>query len=404
MPPSPRPSGGGARGPEGPPHPPPPSLSGPRADGGRPKKRRPRTPPEEAAAPGMRGHHGRCRRPHALPAAGQRRTGGTQDGANGAALSEAGPGRTGARTRAGGFPPPPPPPPRRTDPLAADRTAPDARGRPATFTARVYPGGARRRQRMAGRRPTGRGGGPPTTPPPPAWEPQERPSAPPVPRGRPPSPRRDRDAGGGGGCGWTCTPRAPAPPAACSRGGRGRQASPHQRAGATRGPSLGEAHGGAPEQYGGRAPHDPPMTTAHSGRAEGGFRSAGAPGGAVHGPLLIPPHPGAAPRPRPHAHAGGECADGTRGAKMGYRGPPARGGAGRPRRDPPPPHPPHRPASRGGPGPHPPRQGGWSPLPPPERGAGARPAPPPQPPAPTGTAENKRARANAPERRTDCAQ
>ena len=44
---------------------------------------------------------------------------------------------------------------------------------------------------------------------------------------------------------------------------------------------------------------------------------------------------------------------------MGYRGPPPRWGAGRPRRDPPP-HPPHRPASRGGPGPHPPRQGGWS--------------------------------------------
>ena len=42
--------------------------------------------------------------------------------------------------------------------------------------------------------------------------------------------------------------------------------------------------------------------------------------------------------------------------------------------------------------------------PPPERGAGARPAPPPQPPAPTGAAENKRARANAPGRRTDRAQ
>ena len=39
--------------------------------------------------------------------------------------------------------------------------------------------------------------------------------------------------------------------------------------------------------------------------------------------------------------------------------------------------------------------------PPPERGAGARPTPPPQPPAPRGAAENKRARANAPGRRTD---
>ena len=67
----------------------------------------------------------------------------------------------------------------------------------------------------------------------------------------------------------------------------------------------------------------------------------------------------------------------------------------------PPPHPPHRPARRGGAGHHPPRQGGWSPLPPPERGAGAQPAPPPRPPAPTGTAGSKRARANAPGRRTD---
>ena len=52
-------------------------------------------------------------RPHApaLLTAGRRQTGCAQDGANGAAPSEAGLGRTGARTRAGGFPPPPPPPP-----------------------------------------------------------------------------------------------------------------------------------------------------------------------------------------------------------------------------------------------------------------------------------------------------
>ena len=190
-------------------------------------------------------------------------------------------------------PPLPQPPPRRTGPSAADGTAPAARGRPATPTARVYPRGARRRQRMAGQRPTGRGGGGSAHPPPPplplqAWEPQERPSAPPEPRGRPP-PQKGPRRRGGGESGWTCTPRAPAPPAACSRGGRGRRASPHQRAGATRAPSLGGAHGGAPEQYGGRALHDPPVTTAHSGRAEVGFRSAGAPGGAVHGPPLPPP-------------------------------------------------------------------------------------------------------------------
>ena len=80
------------------------------------------------------------------------------------------PGEDEGANQGGGVPPPPP---RRTDPLAADRTAPDARGRPATPTARVYPGGAPRRQRMAGRRPTGRGGGgaappnpPPRSPPP----------------------------------------------------------------------------------------------------------------------------------------------------------------------------------------------------------------------------------------------
>ena len=207
MPPPPRPSGGGARGPEGPPPPPPPSLPGPRADRGGPRKRRPRTPPEEAAAPGVRGHHGRGRRPHALPAAGRRRTGGAQDGTNGAALSEAGPGKTGARTRAGGFPPPPPPPPRRTDPLAADRTAPNARGRPATPTARVYPGGARRRQRMAGRRPTGRGGGgggPPTPPPAPPLQLGSHRSDHPPPRSRGGAPLPQKGPRRGErGCGWT---------------------------------------------------------------------------------------------------------------------------------------------------------------------------------------------------------
>ena len=225
MPPPPRPSGRGAKGPEGPPHsPPPPSHSGPRAGGGRPKKRRPGTPPEEAAAPGVRGHHGRGRRPHALPAAGRRRTDGAQDSANGAALSEAGPGKTGARTRAGGSPPPPPPP-RRTDPLAANQATPDARGRPATPSARVYPGEARRRRRMAGRRPTGRRAGEAATPPllpprspPPAWKPQERPSAPSEPRGRPPSPRRDHDAGGGDAAGPAH--RAPQRPQPLPRGSR----------------------------------------------------------------------------------------------------------------------------------------------------------------------------------------
>ena len=157
-----------------PPTPPPPSPSGPRADGGRPKRRRPRTPPRMGrctrgeGAPRPR-QAPPVNRPHApaLPAADRRRTGGAQDGTNGAAPSGAGLGKAGARTRVGGSPPPFPPP-RRTDPLAADRAAPDARGRPATLTARVYPGGGRRRQQMAGQHPTGRGGGGRQSSPPPA--------------------------------------------------------------------------------------------------------------------------------------------------------------------------------------------------------------------------------------------
>ena len=117
---------------------------------------------------------------------------------------------------------------------------------------------------------------------------------------------------------------------------------------------------------------------------------------------------GAAPRPRPNAHAGGECADDGRGGRVGNRGPPPRGGAGGPRRDPHPPAP-RRPGGCGGAGPRPLEAEGMIPPPPgetaaPVRGAGARPAPPPQPPAPTGTAGSKRTRANAPGRRTDCAQ
>ena len=130
---------------------------------------------------------------------------------------------------------------------------------------------------------------------------------------------------------------------------------------------AGREGGNAPEQYRGRTPHDPPVTTAPSGRAEGGYRSAGAPGGAVHGPPLTPPHPGAAPRPRPHAHAGGECADDARGARMEYRRPPPSRGGREAAARPPPPHPPRRPASRGGPGPDPPGQGGLVPPPRPRK-------------------------------------
>ena len=145
-----------------------------------------------------------------------------------------------------------------------------------------------------------------------------------------------------------------------------------------------------------------PLPQPTQGGQRGGSGLQRPPGERYTGRPSPPSHPGAALRPRPQPHAGRECTDDTRGARIEYRRPPPRRGAGRPRRDPPP-LPPHLPASRRGPGPHPPRQGGWAPFPP-ERGAGARPAPPPQPPAPTGAAENKRARANAPGRRTDRAQ
>ena len=119
------------------------------------------------------------------------------------------------------------------------------------------------------------------------------------------------------------------------------------------------------------------MTTAHSGRAKGGFRSAGAPGGAVHGPPLTPPRPGAAPRPRPHAHAGRGCADDTRGAGIEYRRPPPRRGSGRPRSDPPPPpHPPTGPQAAGAPAPTPRGRGDG---PPPRPREGPERDPPPRP-------------------------
>ena len=167
--------------------------------------------------------------------------------------------------------------------------------------------------------------------------------------------------------------------------------------------ALGRRTAAHQNSMGAASPLTPPMTIAHSGRAEGGYRSEGAPGGAVHGPPLIPPPPGR-PQDTDRTRTPGESALTTRGGPgFGTAGRPPEGEQGG-RDATPPPHPLHRPASRGGAGPHPPRQGGWSPLPPPERGAGARPAPPPQPPAPTGTAESKQARADAPGRRTDRAQ
>ena len=200
---------------------PPPSHSGPRADGGRPKKRRPRTPSEEAPASGVRGHHGRGRSPHALPAAGRRRTGSAQDGANGAALSEAGPGKTGARTRAGGFPPPPPAALTHWR-LTRPRQTPAAARQPPRHE--YTPGGHAGDNRWQADARRG-GGRPPPRSPPPAWEPQERPSAPPEPSGRaPPPPEGTATRGGGGGdaAGPAPAPQRPQLPAPAGVAAAGR--------------------------------------------------------------------------------------------------------------------------------------------------------------------------------------
>ena len=180
---------------------------------------------------------------------------------------------------------------------------------------------------------SGRGGGPPSPPPPhpPQMGSHRRGPPPPQGRGGAPPPKRNGDA-------VRATAAGPAP------------ANPHRRAGATR----------TTEQEGGRAPHDPPVTTAHSEVTEGGFRSAGAPGGAVHGPPLTLPTPG--------QHFSPDRTRAPEGSAPATRRGPERSTAGRrPEREQggrgatPPLPPPNQPASRGGPDPHPPRQGGWPP-------------------------------------------
>ena len=103
------------------------------------------------------------------------------------------------------------------------------------------------------------------------------------------------------------------------------------------------------------------MTIAHSGRAEGGFRSEGPPEGAVQGPPLIPPPRGGPATPTERACRGGARRRQEGGQGREPRAPP-RGGAGRPRRDPP--HPPPPPARKPrGRRPPPPEAGGMVPPP-----------------------------------------
>ena len=215
--------------------------------------------------------------------------------------------------------PPPPLPPGRGEASPGDQRAPPNPPPPPAQT-------------------RGRAGGRPPHPPPPppapttAGEPQARPSAPPGPGGRPPL-RRNGDA-------IRATAAGPAP------------ANPHRRAGATR----------TTEQEGGRAPHDPPVTTAHSEVTEGGFQVRWGPQGGGPRAAPHPPHPGAALQPQPHARAGRERAGDTERARKEYRRPPPGTRAGRPRRDTPPPPPAPPPARQPrGPRPPSPEAGGMDP-------------------------------------------
>ena len=361
---------------EPPPLPPPPSPSGPRADEGRPKKRRPCTPPE-AAAPGLRGHHGRGRCPHALPAAGRWRTGGTQVGAYGAAPSEAGPGKTGARTRAGA----PPPPPALTHwQQTGPRPTPAAARQPPRHE--YTPGGhAGDNGWQADARRGGEAGGRPPHPPPPPAPPHQlggHRSDPPPPRSRgdAPPPAEGTATQGGAMRLDLHTARPSAPSRLLPRGSRPTgEPTPARRSNARTKPG-----GGARRRT--RTVWRPrPLLPSHDHSPlredRGGVQVCRGPRGSGPWATPNPPPPRGGPAPLTararrrgvrQRHEGGQDGEPRAATQRASREAAAR---------PPPPGPPHRPAGRGGPGPHPPRQGGWSPLLPPERGAGARPAPPP---------------------------
>ena len=110
------------------------------------------------------------------------------------------------------------------------------------------------------------------------------------PHSPPPLPLRPESGRGGG------TPHPPPhpPPLGSHRRGppppQGRGGAPTLRRNGDA--ARATAAGPAPANPHRRAPHDPPITTAPSEVTEGCYRSAGAPGGAVHGPPLTPPTPG----------------------------------------------------------------------------------------------------------------
>ena len=186
-------------------------------------------------------------------------------------------------------------------------------------------------------------GPPQPTPPPPAQTRRRAGRRPPPP---PPPTHHSRGATGaalrpplrGNGGAMRATAAGPAP------------TNPHRRAGATR----------TTEQEGGRAPHDPPVTTARSEVTEGGFQVRWGPQGGGPRAAPHPPHPGAALQPRPHARAGRERTGDTERARKEYHRPLPGTRAGRPRRDTPPPAPPPARQPRG-PRPPPPEAEGTDP-------------------------------------------
>ena len=186
--------------------------------------------------------------------------------------------------------------------------------------------------------------GPPSTHPPPRTDPRAGGEAAPP----PPPPRTHHSRGAtdaalrpplrGNGGAMRATAAGPAP------------TNPHRRAGATH----------TTEQEGGRAPHDPPVTTARSEVTEGGVQVRWGPQGGGPRAAPHPPHPGAALQPRPHARAGRERTGDTERARREYHRPPPGARAGRPRRDTPPPAPPPARQPRG-PRPPPPEAEGTDP-------------------------------------------
>ena len=225
MPPPPGPSGAGARGPEAPR--PPPTQAQERTEADR-RNGGPAPPPKRPLHPGCGGTtpEAGARTPCPLTAEGgpaAPRTAQTE-----LPYQRPARGRLGREPgRRGSLPLPPPPPAALSRWLPTrPRLTPAAARQPPRHE--YIPGGHAGDNRWQAGAWRGGGAAPPP-PPPPAPPPQlgNHSSDPPPPRSRggaPPPPQGTATRGGGGGCGWTCTPRAPAPPAAPARVAAARRA------------------------------------------------------------------------------------------------------------------------------------------------------------------------------------